>query len=148
RPWVEVPAVVAEVHPGEDDLRVAGAHEPLDLGDDGLDWLAPAPAPGVGHDAEAAAMLAAVLDLDERAGVSGGESPDRDHGIRPPSEHVAHADQRANAFARLVEEAWQRVTIPGPEDQIDAGDGRDRLGIGLGVAAGDHDHRTWVPRDR
>ena len=56
---------MAEVHAGEDDLRIAGGDETLDLLDHDLDRLAPAPAPGEGHDAEAAAVLAAVLDLHE-----------------------------------------------------------------------------------
>ena len=147
RPRLEVPAVVAEVHAGEDHLDVAGAHERLDLVDHGLDGLAPAPAPRERDDAEAAAVLAAVLHLHEGARVAGRDVPDGDDRQCPRLEDVAHLDERPDALPRLVEEARQGLAVLGAEDDVHSGDRRDRVRVGLGVAAGHHDHRVRVPRD-
>ena len=129
------------------DLRVAGVHEPLDLLDDDLDGLAPAPAPGERHDAEAAAVLAAVLHLHEGSRVPRRESPDRDDRERPRLEDVAHLDERARALPDLLEERRQGVPVLGAEDQVHPGDRRDRLRVGLRVAPGHDDHRLGIPRD-
>ena len=148
RSRAEVPAVVAEVDAGEDDLRVAGGDEPLDLLDHDLDRLAPAPAAGERHDAEAAAMLAPVLDLHERPRVARGEAPERDDGQRRAGEDVAHLDERPGALPRLGQELRQGVPVARPEDDVDPGDRGDRVGVRLRVAPGDDDHGPGVPRDR
>ena len=127
---------------------MAGAHERLDLVDHGLDRLAPAPAPGERDDAEAAAVLAAVLHLHECSRLPGSDSPDRDGRKRPRLEHVAHPHERADALPGLVRRPGQRLPVLGAENQVHAGDRRDRVRIGLGVAPRDHDHRFRVPRDR
>ena len=65
RPRREIPTIVTDVHAGQRDLSVARFDEGLDLLDYGLRLLASAPAPSRGDYAEGAAMLAAILDLDE-----------------------------------------------------------------------------------
>ena len=63
-----VVAIPADMDPGEDDLAVALVVEAADLIDDLFDSTAALLAPCLRHDAEAAAVSTAVLDLDECAG--------------------------------------------------------------------------------
>ena len=63
----EVGAPVADVHAGQHDLRMPHVHQPAHFLRDHLARKAPTAAAGGGHDAEGAAVLAAVLDLDEGA---------------------------------------------------------------------------------
>ncbi len=146
-PRVKVPAVVTEVHAGEDDLRVAGGDQRLDLLDHDRNRLAPAPATSERHDAEAAAVLAAVLDLHEGPRVPGSEVPEPDDRERPRREHVAHLDERPGALPGLGQELREGVPVPGPEDDVDAGDRGDRVRIRLRVAPGDDHHGLGVPED-
>ncbi len=134
---VEIPAVVADVHPGERDVEIAGGHEGPHLVEHDLGLLAPAPPARGRHDAEGAAVLAAVLDLHEgaRAARHPREGRDRDSRASPMSATAT------SGRARLVSEpsssgrryfSWLPTTRSTPAIAAAA------VRVGLGVAAG-HD---------
>src|ERR1700687_3536263 len=143
RPGREIPAVVADVHPGERDLAVARFDQRFDLLDEHSGLLAPAPAARGGHDAEGAPMLAAVLDLDEGARASA-DAADGRHG------HLADIGDRRDVHRRPLlpderaEQLRQAVFLRVAEDKVDAGHARERVRVGLGQASGDDDERLRV----
>src|SRR5258705_2712285 len=92
---MEVPAVVADVHPGQRDLSIAFPDERLHLLDHRRGLLASAPAARGGNDAEGTAVLATVLDLDEGARSTG----DSSHGHR---RNLAGLRDRSHPYVGLV----------------------------------------------
>ena len=134
----QVAAVVADVHAGQGDLAIAPRHQRLDLIEHDVGLLAPAAAARGRHDAERAAVLAAVLDLDEAARSARRACQRRDGDARAPSSMSA----TRISGPRLPRSTEQRraggtspdCPRPGPRPGI----ARDRLRVGLRVAAG-HD---------
>src|SRR5262249_56167626 len=90
--WHEIGAVMSEVDTGERDLRVTGIHETADLIRDALGLETAALAPSARHDAERAAMLAAILHFEERA-----RPPERS---RRQIDRNSHAAEVAHLHAR------------------------------------------------
>ncbi len=119
-------------------LAHAGGGEGGHLGDD----LAARPvalrAAGVGHDAERAALVAALHDGDERRPRRTRDLQRGEEARRVGVEDGAHQGRRAEG--ELVEEARQLGDVVGADDEIDAAGAREQaLPLLLRDAAGD-DH--------
>ena len=146
RPRLEIAAPGAEVDPREDDLPVTGPGDRRDPFRDLLRGEAPACAPRVGDDAVAAKGVAAVLDLQEGAGVFREDGrPEAGDPLFIPD--VADQDPR-RACRHFTEDIGNSFLFGVSGDEPDAGDLGDLLRGPLGVAAGDQDGRRRVFPDR
>ena len=139
----EVPAVVAEVDPGQRDLAVAGLDESPDLVDHGRRGLAPARPARRRHDAEGAPVLAAVLHLDEGARAAG-DARERRGGDGAGAGHVAHLDPRAGPLRAVRQQLGQPVLLQIAQHEVHPGDARHRLGVDLGQAPRHHQQRAGM----
>src|SRR6185436_9036944 len=106
----QITAVVADIHAGQRDLAVPRVHQRLDLFAHDVGLLAAAAAAGRGHDAERAAVLAAVLDLDEGPRAPGPAGERRD-GNTARCPDIAHADLRPHALAEIAEEVDHPILL-------------------------------------
>src|SRR5712691_715614 len=139
----EIPAIVAYVHPGERDLTIAGPDQGLDLLDDRLRLLAPAPSARRWHDAEGAAMLAAVLDLHEGPRASGNPGDQRPRHFSSFGD-LPYPHLRPVPLDERAQQLREPVLLAIAEHEVHAGHARQRGRVGLGQAAGDDDERGGI----
>ena len=139
----QVGAVVPQVDPGEHELGVAGLDQTLGLIEHALGVEAAAGAAREGHDAERATMLAAVLDLQERARPPA-DPDDRRRVQRGGVGDVGDVDAVGD---NLVEQVREPRLVPVADDQIDLRHRGDVVRAGLGPASG-HDELGAVAHPR
>src|SRR5207249_6550293 len=140
----EVRAVMTQVHGGEHDFGVPGADEKTGLVVNYLRLEAPAGAPRERYHAERAPVLAAVLDLQERARATV-QPGDRRHLDRPGSRDVG--DVRL-ARDNAVEEIGKTILVPVADDQVDLAHGGDIARARLSPASGDDQLRAGAHAGR
>ena len=130
RPPRQIGAVSGQIDPGQDDLAIAGGDETARLiGDETHRHRAAGPA-GIGDDAEGAAMVAALLDLQKGAGPAL-ETVDR------MGRGLAEIRAASSGLCREVAARPQLGAVV--QHAVDFGQGRVSLRSDLGGAAGDDD---------
>ena len=138
-PRVE-PVIGVDVLAKERELAHAGLDQPARFGHHLLDRAARLGAAGIGHDAERAELVAALLHREER-----GEPAAADHLLlreRQMLELVLFGElgfDDGSSLAHARQELRQAVVALGAEHEVDAalGPPGDLLAFGLGHAAGD-----------
>ena len=138
RAGLEVLSVGRQVDPGQHDLPEAAAGEVSRLRDDAVRRDAPALPPDGGDDAERAAVVAAVLDLQE--------GPAAERGVRPGPASVRACARARGTPPPAISMSLAAIPLLGAlrQDGDDVGHRRDLGGGPFGQAARDDDPR---PRD-
>ena len=137
-PAARFPAPAAEIDAAQDDLAIPGC-EPAHLVDHLLGRGAPAAAADEGDDAEGAAVIAAVLDFQVRAGAVAGRVLDRRRKEVVLGEDVADVDVavvRSAGHGKRNEIGDLRF-VGISNNPFDSGHRRQLLGSPLRIAAGD-----------
>src|SRR3989449_10354661 len=137
---------MAEVDAGQRDLRAPGLDEQADLVGHELGLQTAAGPPRARHDAEGAAVLAAVLDLEKRARAAERPRPRIDVG-EPRAAQVPDLDAgrpRARPLEDLVQQRGQALLVGVADDEIHAGLARDLVGARLRPATRDDDARVGI----
>ncbi len=164
-PTVEVAPPAAKIDAGQHDFRVV-RRQATHFGYDCLSGRAAATAPNRRNDAERAAAVAAILDLDVGAAAARGPSSRHNgKGVAPTDVAYEHAaglklpmvEERLRAGALDLHELGRNhiadpVLVGVSDDPGDPGERGKLLGSALGVAAGDQDlgprsllKKSWAP---